>query len=200
MYSSMKDEIGVEAVKAILATAIPKNSYAIFMKNDSSPWWDDVHTKDVKESRAKIVQGAADKTLELLKKTCGEKPSDWVWGKIHTLTHEHPLGAVKPLDKFFNVGPFSVDGGSEVLNNLSFSLDTTGYFKVDVGPALRKITDFSSIENGETISPTGQSGNVMSEHYDDQAEGYATGKFRKMLMNREEIEKVSNKRLVLLPN
>ncbi|MEO7989108.1 MAG: penicillin acylase family protein [Chryseolinea sp.] len=200
MYKSMTDEIGANATKALLATAIPKNSYITFVQNDSSPWWDDVRTKDIKETRANIVQNAADKTLELLKKSCGEKPSDWVWGKIHTLTHEHPLGAVKPLDKFFNVGPFSVDGGSEVLNNLTFSLDTTGYFKVDVGPALRKITDFSSIENGETISPTGQSGNVMSEHYDDQAEGYATGKFRKMLMNREEIEKVSNKKLILLPN
>ncbi len=199
MYTSMTDEIGANATKALLATAIPKNSYITFVQNDSSPWWDDVRTKDVKETRANIIQSAADKTLELLKKSCGEKPSDWVWGKIHTLTHEHPLGAVKPLDKFFNVGPFSVDGGSEVLNNLTFSLDTTGYFKVDVGPALRKITDFSSIENGETISPTGQSGNVMSAHYDDQAEGYATGKFRKMLMNREEIDKVSNKKLILLP-
>ncbi len=199
MYKTMTDEIGVTSLKALLSTAIPKNSYNTFMQNDSSPWWDDVRTKDVKESRANIIQSAADKTLELLQKNCGEKSSDWVWGEIHTLTHEHPLGAVKPLDKIFNVGPFSVDGGSEVLNNLSFSLDTTGYFKVDVGPALRKITDFSLIENGETISPTGQSGNVMSEHYDDQAEGYATGKFRKMLMNREEIEKVSNKKLVLLP-
>lgn len=199
MYKSMTDEIGANATKVLLATAIPKNSYIMFMQNDASPWWDDVRTKDIKETRANIIQHSADITLELLSKSCGEKPSDWVWGKIHTLTHEHPLGAVKPLNKFFNVGPFSVDGGSEVLNNLTFSLDTTGYFKVDVGPALRKITDFSSIENGETISPTGQSGNVMSEHYDDQAERYATGKFRKMLMNRDEIDKVSNKKLVLLP-
>ncbi len=197
MYKAMEDEIGVTATKALLATAIPKNSYITFIQNDSSPWWDNVQTKDIKESRTDIIQVAADKTLELLRQRCGEKPSDWVWGKIHTLTHEHPLSAVKPLNKFFNVGPFIVDGGSEVLNNLTFPLDTTGYFKVDVGPALRKITDFSSIENGETISPTGQSGNVMSPHYDDQAKSYATGKFRKMLMNRKEIEEKNNKVLLL---
>jgi penicillin amidase len=98
------------------------------------------------------------------------------------------------------VGPFPVDGGNEVLNNLHFELDTTGYFYVMGGPALRKITDFSNIEVGETISPTGQSGNVMSPFYSDQAEMFATGKFRKMLMNRKEIESVSKSRVVLKPS
>ncbi|HEU5293117.1 MAG TPA: penicillin acylase family protein [Cyclobacteriaceae bacterium] len=198
-YGSMKDEIGAEALHSILATSVPKNSVNSFIKNDQSPWWDDVRTKDVKETRSIIFEKAAVKTLALLKETCGEKPEDWVWGKIHTLKHKHPLGAISLLDKFFSVGPFSVDGGNEVLNNLHFQLDTTGYFHVDGGPALRKITDLSSIENGETVSPSGQSGNVMSQFYADQAEMYATGKFRKMLMNRKEIEEVSEHKLVLSP-
>ena len=199
MYATMSDEIGVAANKTILATSIPKNSYAAFLKNDTSPWWDDVRTKESKETRAAIFEKSAVKTLELLTKTCGSKPEQWIWGKIHTLTHAHPLAAVKPLDRFFNVGPYSVDGGSEVLNNLSFSLDTTGYFPVTSGPALRKVTDFSNIESGETVSPSGQSGNVMSPYYNDQGEMFATGKSRKMLMNRKEIESKSNQRLMLKP-
>ena len=123
----------------------------------------------------------------------------WRGGKIHTLKHKHPLGAVNILDKFFSVNPFEVDGGNEVLNNLHFELDTTGYFNVSGGPALRKITDFGAIEKGETVSPTGQSGNVMSPFYQDEAEMYATGKFRKMLMNREEIETASKNKLLLKP-
>jgi penicillin amidase len=198
MYATMSDEIGAAATKTILATSIPKNSYASFLKNDSSPWWDDVSTES-KETRAQIFEKSALKTVELLVKTCGTQPEEWTWGKIHTLTHVHPLAAVKPLDKFFNVGPYAVDGGSEVINNLSFSLDTTGYFPVTSGPALRKVTDFSSIENGETVSPSGQSGNVMSSHYDDQGEMFAAGKTRKMMMNRKEIESKSRKRLILKP-
>jgi penicillin amidase len=198
-YGSMKDEIGAEALHSILATSVPKNSVNSFIKNEQSPWWDNVKTKDVKETRAIIFERAALKTLDLLKKTCGEKPDEWVWGKIHTLKHKHPLGSVSLLDKFFSVGPYSVDGGNEVLNNLHFELDTTGYFHADGGPALRKITDLSSIENGETVSPSGQSGNVMSMFYADQAEMYATGKFRSMLMNRKEIEESSDYKLVLRP-
>jgi penicillin amidase len=136
---------------------------------------------------------------ELLRKSSGNSSKDWTWGKIHTLTHKHPLGAVKPLDKLFNVGPFEAPGGSEVINNLHFDMDTTGYFPVNGGPALRKITDFADIENGETVSPTGQSGNVMSAFYDDEAEMFVTGKFRKMLMNQEAISKSSGSRLRLVP-
>jgi penicillin amidase len=103
------------------------------------------------------------------------------------------------LSHFFSVGPYEVPGGIEVLNNLMFNLDTTAQFKVYSGPALRKITDFANLQTGQTISPTGQSGNFMSDHYDDQAEMFATGKFRKMLMNRGDIESASSNRLLLVP-
>jgi penicillin amidase len=69
---------------------------------------------------------------------------------------------------------------------------------VDGGPALRKITDFADAENGISVSPSGQSGNVMSAHYKDQAEMFATGKFRKMLMNKSEIES-GKRKLILKP-
>ena len=139
------------------------------------------------------------KTLESLNTTSGTTTSEWAWSKIHTLTHKHALNAVEPLDKLFNVGPFEVPGGSEVINNLHFDLNTSGYFAVKGGPALRKITDFADLDHGESVSPTGQSGNVMSQHYDDQAKMFAKGKFRKMLMRRGEIEINALNKLLLKP-
>lgn len=199
MNLAMKDELGAKAYSAIMGTSIVKNSYDTFIANDQSPWWDDIGTKDKKETRSEIILAAAARTVEILKTTSGPNPSDWTWGKIHTLTHKHPLGTVKPLDKLFDVGPLVVPGGSEVINNLHFTLDTTGYFPVNGGPALRKITDFADVENGETVSPTGQSGNVMSPFYDDEASMFATGKFRKMLMKADDIKAVSKNKLVLKP-
>jgi penicillin amidase len=190
MRMAMADEITDKAFESIAATSILKNSYFQFITNEHSPWWDNRNTEE-KETRAIIVENATRKTISLLTSAVGSNPENWKWGKVHTLTHKHAFDAVKPLRNFFNVGPFEVSGGSEVLNNLHYKLDTTGYFPVDGGPALRKITDFSDIENGVTVSPTGQSGNVMSAHYSDQAEMYATGKFRKMLMNKEEIKSKS---------
>ncbi len=199
MHGAMLDELGETALASLLKTSVPKNSYHRFIATAGSPWWDDATTKEKIENREEIVEQAAIKTMALLKKTCGEKPESWTWGKIHTLTHAHVLGAVKPLEKFFNVGPFTVDGGSEVINNLHYNLENNGYFHVNGGPALRKVSDFADLENGITVSPTGQSGNIMSPHYSDQAELFATGKTRKMLMNRQEINTTSKNRLVLHP-
>ena len=39
----------------------------------------------------------------------------------------------------------------------------------------------------------------MSLYYDDEAQMYATGKVRKMLMDRKAIEAVSKNKLVLKP-
>jgi penicillin G amidase len=194
---SMKDEIGIEALQSISSISMMKNSYLMLLSNDSSAWWDNVKTKEAKESRADIFLKAADNTLALLAKTSGSDPSDWSWGKIHTLKHKHPLGAIKLLDKIFSVGPLVVPGGNEVINNFHFPLDTTGYFPVDGGPALRKITDFADVGGGVTTSPTGQSGNVMSEFYSDEAEMFAKGEFRRMLIKREDIEKVMKGKLVI---
>lgn len=197
IFLTMKDELGETAFKTLMETSVPKNSYEMLINNGTSPWWDNIKTKDVVETRQQIIEQAATNTLAILKTTMDTDEATWNWGKVHTLTHKHPLGSVKPLDRIFNVGPFEVEGGQEVINNLTFPLDTTGYFPVSVGPALRKITDFSAIEKGETVSPTGQSGNVMSPHYDDQALMFATGKFRSMLMNRTSIESKSKNRLLL---
>ncbi|NOT75901.1 MAG: penicillin acylase family protein [Cyclobacteriaceae bacterium] len=199
MVRSMEDELGSDAFDAIMKSSIPKNSYETFIKNNLSPWWDDVRTKDVVEERQDIIEQSAIKTLKILKETSGECTTCWTWNKIHTLTHKHALSSVKPLDKFFGVGPFEVPGGSEVINNLHFDLDTTGYYPVNGGPALRKITDFANVNEGITVSPTGQSGNVMSDHYSDQAEMFATGKFRRMIMKLTGKEEWKNI-LILKPN
>ncbi len=105
------------------------------------------------------------------------------------MEHVHPIGQVEALRSYFNVGPFPVTGTRETINNMAFPYDSTGYYKTSSGPSTRRIIDFSDVENSISILPTGQSGNPFSKHYKDQAQMYVNGEFRKMMMNREEIEK-----------
>ena len=72
-------------------------------------------------------------------------------------------------------------------------------FIMPVGSLPFKVTDLSNIEYGFTVSPTGQSGNWMSKHYDDQAEMFAKGQVRKMLMNESEIRTIAKDHLILKP-
>lgn len=108
---------------------------------------------------------------------------------------------MEALRSIFNVGPFPIPGSREVINNTFFPYsDENEIFKVSSGPSTRRIIDFSHVENSRSILPTGQSGNPFSSHYDDQALMYAQGKFRKMMIDRDEIEENANARLVLEPS
>lgn len=188
MYLAMVDELGEKDYTAISTTHLIKRSLPYFLANDSSLWWDNMLTQDLKESRAEICNQAFSEALTELEEMLGNEVSEWKWAKIHTVEHEHPLGKQPPLDKLFNVGPFPIAGGQEVINNTGFSNSPSGMYKAKMGPSRRAVIDFADLEHAQTILPTGQSGNPMSPHYSDQAEMYVRGEYRTMLINRKEIE------------
>ncbi|MCT4699848.1 penicillin acylase family protein [Tenacibaculum haliotis] len=168
-------------------------------KREKSVWWDDISTKEKVETREDIVAKSFKSTFSFLQNQLGENVDDWKWYRVASVEYEHPIGkAGGLLRKLFNVGPFKTRGGDQVINNQIYSLDSTGVYKITAGPSTRRIVDFSDVENSIAILPTGQSGNVFSEHYKDQAQKYIDGKFVKMKLNPSEIKKSKNK-LVFLP-
>ena len=198
LKNTFEDEMGEDNFNLFLGISIGKQVIANQIKNENSVWWDNVKTKNVKETRKDIVAKSFHETVTALQKQLGNTVADWKWEKVHTVEHEHPLGKVAALRGLFNVGPFGSPGSNEVINNLFFGLTNEGKYYVKGGPSTRRIVDFSDIENSWSILPTGQSGNPFSKHYSDQAEMYNEGKFRKMKLNKDEIIKTSTK-LVLKP-
>jgi penicillin amidase len=198
LKNTFEDEMGEDNFNMFLGLSVGKQVIANQIKNENSVWWDNIKTKNVKETRKDIVSKSFHEAISDLQKQLGTTIADWKWGEVHTVEHEHPLGKVAALRGLFNVGPFASPGSNEVINNLFFGLNNEGKYYVKGGPSTRRIVDFSDIENSWSILPTGQSGNPFSKHYSDQAEMYNAGKFRKMKLNKEEIIKTSTK-LVLKP-
>lgn len=198
LKNTFQDELGETDFNMLLSTHILKQIIEPQSKNENSVWWDDVTTKNKKETRAEILTKSFHEAIKALEKQLGKDVNSWTWNRVHTLEHQHPLGQVAALKSTFNVGPFEVSGSAEVINNLFFNFTDSGEYQVKGGPSTRRVIDFSDIENSTSILPTGQSGNPFSKHYNDQAEMYATGKFRKMKLNKEEIVKTSTK-LVFSP-
>ncbi|KRD11811.1 penicillin amidase [Flavobacterium sp. Root901] len=198
LKNTFEDEMGEDNFNLFLGISVGKQVIANQVKNENSVWWDNIKTKNIKETRKEIVSKSFHEAVSALKEQLGNTISDWKWGQVHTVEHEHPLGKVAALRGLFNVGPFASPGSNEVINNLFFGLTDEGKYYVKGGPSTRRIVDFSDIENSWSILPTGQSGNPFSKHYSDQAEMYNAGKFRKMKLNKDEIIKTSTK-LVLKP-
>ena len=197
LANTYKDELG-KTFKTFLNTSQQKKITPAQIVRDSSVWWDDITTADIKETRKDILSKSVKGAVSFLEKQLGEEVSSWTWNKVHSIEYKHPMGQVASLRKYFNVGPFEVNGGKEVINNMSFSLDSTGYYKVSAGPSTRRVIDFSDVEGSMSILPTGQSGNPLSEHYKDQAQKYVDGEFVPMLLNTESIKKSEHK-LVFKP-
>ncbi len=198
LKNTFQDELGEENFKAFLSTHIMKQVIEPQSKNESSVWWDNIKTKNVKETRAVILTQSFKEAITSLEKQLGNNQHYWNWEKVHTLEHQHPIGKIAAVRSFFNVGPFGINGSNEVINNQFFSFSENGNYEVKGGPSTRRVVDFSDIENSVSILPTGQSGNPMSKHYSDQAKMYNKGQFRKMKLNRKEIVSTSSK-LVFLP-
>ncbi|KAF2509905.1 penicillin acylase family protein [Flavobacterium foetidum] len=198
LKNTFEDEMGKDNFNLFIGISLGKQVIANQVKNENSVWWDNIKTKNVKETRKDIVSKSFHDAIAALKNQLGNQIEDWKWGTVHTVEHEHPLGKVKVLRGIFNVGPFESAGSNEVINNLFFGFNDDGKYYVKGGPSTRRIVDFADIENSWSILPTGQSGNPFSKHYDDQAEMYNAGKFRKMKLNKEEIVKTSTK-LILKP-
>ncbi len=194
---TFEDELGEKDFNQFLSAHFSKRIIAPMAANPNSVWWDDVKT-ETRENQSDIVQKSFLKAFSSLEEDFGSDTSHWTWDKVHTLEHGHPIGqAGGLLRSFFNVGPFPVQGSREVINNMGFGYNETGHFKVDVGPSTRMIVDFSDVENSMSILPTGQSGNPFSKFYQDQAELYVKGEFRKMMMNKAEIMAKSDSKLML---
>ncbi len=198
LKNTFEDEMGEALFKQFLETHLYKRQIEKQMKLNRSVWWDDIRTDEVKELKDEIMTRSFHESIAALESQFGDDLDDWHWSEALSVTHKHAFDKSEILRGFFNVGPFSTDGGNEVINNQMFKLNPTGKYEVKAGPSTRRVIDFSDVENAKSILPTGQSGNVFSKHYKDQTQKYLKGEFVKMMLNKDEI-KASKDILILLP-
>ena len=198
LYNTFADEMGEKTFKLYLGTHLAYRQIDKQIKRYESVWWDDKNTKDIRENREEIFTKSFHEAITALEEQFGDDVEEWTWNKALSITHKHAFNEVESLKSIFNVGPFETNGSNEVINNQIFPFTDTGKYEVYAGPSTRRLIDFSDVENSLAILPTGQSGNVFSKHYSDQAEKYLKGEFYKMKLNKEEIQ-TSKDHLILQP-
>jgi penicillin amidase len=195
--NAMADELGEANFNVYTTTLIARRSIFNLIKNDSAVWWDNIYTSEL-ESREWVMNTSFKEVVGELSQAFGPDPNLWTWDRIHLVEHAHAIGRQKPFNHLFNVGPFPVAGGDEVLNKMDFNKNTIPY-QVKSGPSMRIIIDLADMHNSLSIIPTGQSGHVMSPYYQDQAALYHSGGFRPQLMDKQKVLKNGHNVLVLKP-
>ena len=196
LKNTFEDEMGSENFEQFLKTHLVKQIIGVQMMNENSVWWDDKSTKEIAEQRADIITKSFRETVAQLENQYGTNSKKWLWNNAHQLELKHALGNVSVLKPLFNIKKTAIAGSCEVLNNTMFTYSNSPINEVKAGPSTRRFIDFSNIENGMSILPSGNSGNPFSKYYDDQAAMYVNGKFRKMMLNKKEI--ISKSSLLIL--
>jgi penicillin amidase len=137
-------------------------------------------------------------TVRSLRAAFGDDPPAWAWGTIRPLTLRHPVGDRKPLDKVFNLGPFPWGGDANTLAQAAVNpldpLANPGYI-----PSLRAVFDVGTWEESRYVLPSGQSGNPLSPHYDDQLPLWRSGRSIPIAFTEHEVERATTSVLQLLP-
>ena len=197
MKLTMEDELGEDYYPKFQFSFLMARTIWRLLPNQESIWWDDVSTER-KETRNELIVKAWQQAVSFLERKYSDDLSRWTWANEVSVIYEHPIGKQAPLDKIFNVGPFPVQQGIEVINNTRLK-QVGDNFKVTMGPSTRRIIDFGDIENTWGILPTGQSGVVSDKHYDDQALNYSLGNFRHQYITEKQVRENLEGELVFSP-
>ena len=127
----------------------------------------------------------------------GPEPLRWRWDAVHTAIFPHQgldaVGALRPILSrtvpnggdwsTVNVGPVAADA----------------LFEQRSVPGYRTFVDLSPAYDSGFLDAVGQSGHFLSTHYDDFLDDWQKVRYRKMRMERNEIERESPGRLRLTP-
>ena len=162
-------------------------------------WCDDVSTPAV-ENCEEVLALSLESALADLKRRYGADVSAWRWGAAHVARSEHrPFGRHPQLSKLFDIRVPSPGDAYTVNVGRNNFFDEAEPFANRHAASLRAIYDLADPENSLFIHSGGQSGNLLSPHYDAFAEAWAKNEYIPMHAARATLEAEPHQRLRLLP-
>jgi len=177
------------------------SSVVLLMMHDASleHWFDDPKTQLVEDRTRTIIQSLTEAD-ESLREALGDDISNWRWGRIHQTYFQHQMGSMAPFKWLWNIGPAEFPGDISTISPGTYTDISQKPYRAVHGASMRHIVDFGDVDGSDLVITTGQSGQWLSPHYDDQAELWHGSRYLKISMDREAIEKDSIGRTMLVPS
>jgi len=203
LKNTLLDEMGNDIFNEYVFVAnVPYRVTLKMLADSSNSWFDNISTPKI-ENKNEIIRKSLVDALSDLENNISKDIKDWQWGNLHKAAFKHSFsGASSLLDKFINIGPFSVGGDGTTLFNTeygfkegikSYPLFDHGQFDNILGPTMRYIFDFAKPDEFHMILTTGQSGNFMSDHYRDMSEMWLRGNYVIIRTDEQSIKSSKNK-------
>ncbi|MBI1943691.1 MAG: penicillin acylase family protein [Betaproteobacteria bacterium] len=192
------DELGAAFRPNWLARAV---FVSRVLSGDAShaPWCDDARTP-ARETCEELLALSLEAALADLKSRHGARISDWRWGEAHAARHEHrPLGRQPLLARLFDIRAPSPGDAYTVNVGRNNFYDEAEPFANRHAASLRAIYDLADPESSLYIHSGGQSGNLLSPHYDAFTAAWARNEYIPMRTARTTLDAERHHLLRLLP-
>jgi penicillin amidase len=170
------------------------------LEQPDSKWWDDVRTKDRRETRDEVLQVALREARLEMTSRLGKRAASWRWGKVHRLELENASfghSAIGPVRMLFNRGPFELSGGSSLVDASGW--DAAQGYQVDWVPSMRMVVDLGNLDSSRWVNLTGQSGHPYHHNYLDQNKRWRDGWTVAFPFSRDAVMRSRKHTLMLLP-
>lgn len=169
------------------------------LSGEAEEWCDDIRTP-AKETCEELLAVSLESALADLRRRYGGTPAKWRWGEAHPARHEHrPFGRQPVLARWFDIRvPTAGDAYTVNVARNNFN-DEREPFASRHAASLRAIYDLADLEKSLFIHSGGQSGNLLSEHYDAFTQAWAKNQYIPMIAKRQALEAAPHRTLRLLP-
>jgi len=176
-------------------TFITRFVIATLTTNDAA-WCDDARTA-AKETCDDAVTNALHEGVVDLTRQMGGDMNRWRWDIVHRAVFPHAgLDAVAALRPLLSRS-MPVGGDWATVAVAPAAADRP--YEAHTVPGYREIVDLSPANDSRFIVDVGESGHVLSPHYDDFLADWRAVKHRKMRMDRADVERGAIGHLTLVP-
>ncbi len=169
----LEDELSLNPSSANMASPLFLEKVLRNYKNAET--WCDIKHSDKIETCVELSKKSLTKSLRKLKEVYGSDINKWRWGDERRI--KHPSFSVNGvlIPKFLQEISSEISGSEHTLN--STMLRDLFNYRVAKGSSFKMIIDFSSPTKNMFIIPSGQSGHLISRHYDDQTSLWKSGNY-----------------------
>ena len=155
----------------------------VFRNIDGANRWCDIIQSAAVESCPDTARIALDEALVWIEENAPGKIESLRWGDLHQATHDHGVLGELPILKYIVNIRQSTSGDDDTLNRGRTLGEGPNPFLNVHGAAYRGVYDFADPDSSVFIISTGQSGHILSRHYDDLGELWRRGEYVPMSLD-----------------